>query len=191
MICQLTSLREVLSLFIKHHLGEFIPMILGLKNPKNNENIMHCLAKNELLDTAKKLIETIKKNSDPINATKLMFARDSRSGNSAMMVMMTRRMYRSDSIENTAKINSLWYACVNDEVLSKCETIITDILAPNFLKKTIIHLCVQSKMSSLATRICFETSLHSKELLGFFNNPEFTPLKEIQDETYMVIFSFI
>ena len=60
------NLREVLSLFIKNHLREFIPMILGLKNSYNNENIMHCLAKNELLDIAKKLIETIKKNSDPI-----------------------------------------------------------------------------------------------------------------------------
>ena len=88
------NLGEVLSLFITNHVKKFIPMILGLKDFKSNENIMHCLAKNELLDIAKKLIETIKKYSDPINTIKLMFARDSRSGNSAMMVMMTRRMYR-------------------------------------------------------------------------------------------------
>ena len=43
-------------------------------------------------------------------------------------------------------------------------------------------------MFNLATVICFKKSLDSEELFGIFNDPESTPLKEIQDETFMVLF---
>lgn len=194
--------KDVLTLLMEVDQASFTKMAVTLKSSLG-ENIMHFMAKENLIDFAINLIETIEKSFDRITATELMFSRNLMGRNSPMMIMIQRMYMKSKSLskEEKDKIISIWNTCVenpwvkvpatnllcikgpesfNDGIIEE-----DNVLSANDQKQTILHFCIQSKVYDLVNIICSSKYLDSARVFDIFNDVDSTPLTQILDESFL------
>ena len=195
--------KDVLTLLMEVDQASFTKMAVTLKSSLG-ENIMHFMAKENLIDFAINLIETIEKSFDRITATELMFSRNLMGRNSPMMIMIQRMYMKSKSLskeEKDTKIISIWNTCVenpwvkvpatnllcikgpesfNDGIIEE-----DNVLSANDQKQTILHFCIQSKVYDLVNIICSSKYLDSARVFDIFNDVDSTPLTQILDESFL------
>ena len=201
--------KDVLTLLMESDQASFTKMAVNLKSSLG-ENIMHFMAKENLIDFAMNLIETIEKSFDRMTATELMFSRNLLGRNSPMMIMIQRNKNFSD--EEKDKILFIWYRCVeNPWVKGPALKILRakgpestnggiikgekptlpafkegfQLLSANDQKQTILHFSIQSKMYDLANHICNSKYLDSARVFDIFNDVDSTPLTQILDEAFL------
>ena len=186
--------KDVLILLMEVDQTSFIKMAVELKTSEFG-NIMHFMANENMINSAKDLIEKIQDLYDAKTVTKLMFLRNSISENSPIMLMISKMSMRDEKLYNEEKaiINSIWIKYVNDEVFEEVERhnkfsmskIDFDILSPNKQNQTILHLCIQSNMFELFKMICSSNHVDSAKVFDILDDSNTTPLKKITDEAFL------
>ena len=107
--------KDILYSLMEDDPDSFAKMAVNLKS-SGGENIMHFMAKENLIDFAIDLIKAIERIFDRITATELMFSRNLMGGNSPMMIMIRRAYMTSKNLsdEEKDKIISIWNTCVEN-----------------------------------------------------------------------------
>ena len=193
--------KDILYSLMEADPASFAEMAVNLKS-SGGENIMHFMAKENLIDFAINLIGTIEKSFDRITATELMFSRNLVGRNSPMMIMIQRMYMKSKNLsdEEKNKIISIWNTCVENPwvkvpatkilcvkggIIEEEKPTLTDILSANDQKQTILHFSIQSKMYDLVNVICSSKYLDSAKVFDIFNDVDSTPLIQILDEAFL------
>ena len=176
--------REVLDLLMETDTNSFVSMVTKLCNSRN-ENIMHCMAKENMIIFTKHLIEKIQKYNAP-TAFSLMFSRNV-DGNSPIMAMIQKN---SGSVEEKNLILSIWNTCLDSESLKELspneqQQFQDTILSSNEQQETILDLCIQFKMHDLFIAISRSDCFDPEKIFYIFNDPSSTPLKKIFDEAFL------
>ena len=132
--------KDILDSLMKADPGSFAEMAVKLKS-SGGENIMHFLAKENLIDGIINLISIIERKIDRITATELMFSRNLVGRNSPMMIMIQRIFMKNENLSNEEKekITFIWNACVENPWVKVPSTKILCIKGPELVDDNVIE----------------------------------------------------